>query len=234
MDPPTFVSLCSSLHSTSSPRKKTNTARLLLSQISSLSAEALSLFQGNSRLEAELAKEDVKISLLIKNRIRLEDALAVRAGGGGEGEGGGSNSSSSSSSGGRGPLESSKMRTAYGELFFLLQRRPVYLSRLIRDTPISQIDQLLHVIMFNIYSPWEPIEENLLLSLFRLVLAAEIEGAPQFGSLLRSNTPITRCMTMYTKRALGRVYVTETLQEVVRGVVSEVGQSGEVRGEGGR
>ncbi len=59
-------------------------------------------------------------------------------------------------------------------------------------------------------------DEYVLLSFFEKSLRLEIESALDLGSLLRSNTAITRMMTAYTRRLSGREYLREVLAEKVK------------------
>ena len=89
-----------------------------------------------------------------------------------------------------------KKKQGYGNLFFLLQTEPRLLAHLIRSLTLSEIDTLLQTVMFTLYgNQYDNREEHLLLTMFQSVLKSDIDGATDFGSLLRANTPVSRMMT---------------------------------------
>src|SRR5690606_13784667 len=92
----------------------------------------------------------------------------------------------------------------YGNLFFLLQSEPRHIAALCRLVTMAEIDQLLQTVMFTIYgNQYESREEHLLLTMFQSVLSAQFDSTPEYSSLLRANTPVSRMMTTYTRRGPG-------------------------------
>ncbi|KAI7905507.1 Rho GTPase activation protein [Cokeromyces recurvatus] len=85
--------------------------------------------------------------------------------------------------------------------------------------PDNQIDALLQTVMFTLYgNQYESREENLLLTMFQNVLAAQFESTMDFGSSLRANTPASRMLTTYTRRGPGQSY----LKSVLSGKINEL------------
>ncbi|KAI8647885.1 putative ras GTPase-activating protein sar1 [Parasitella parasitica] len=110
----------------------------------------------------------------------------------------------------------------YGNLFFLLQSEPRYIASLCRLVNLSEIDTLLQTVMFTLYgNQYESREENLLLTMFQNVLAAQFEGATEFGSLLRANTPVSRMLTTYTRRGPGQTYLKAVLSKKINELIDQ-------------
>ncbi|KAL9549570.1 hypothetical protein MBANPS3_005136 [Mucor bainieri] len=110
----------------------------------------------------------------------------------------------------------------YGNLFFLLQSEPRYIASLCRLVNLSEIDTLLQTVMFTLYgNQYESREENLLLTMFQNVLAAQFEAATEFGSLLRANTPVSRMLTTYTRRGPGQSYLKSVLSKSINQLIDQ-------------
>jgi Ras GTPase-activating-like protein IQGAP2/3 len=87
---------------------------------------------------------------------------------------------------------------------------------------MAEIDSLLQTVMFTIYgNQYESREEHLLLTMFQVcgsshpncskltlslqsVLTYQFDNTPEYSSLLRANTPVSRMMTTYTRRGPGQ------------------------------
>src|SRR4051794_8895200 len=54
---------------------------------------------------------------------------------------------------------------------------------------------------------------------FQSVLSAQFENTPEYSSLLRANTPVSRMMTTYTRRGPGQSYLKVVLQERINSLV---------------
>lgn len=99
---------------------------------------------------------------------------------------------------------------------------------------MAEIDQLLQTVMFTIYgNQYESREEHLLLTMFQVkhnhhlwvfshadtlhksVLTYQFDHTPEYSSLLRANTPVSRMMTTYTRRGPGQGYLKTVLSEEI-------------------
>ncbi|KAI9012081.1 Rho GTPase activation protein [Phycomyces nitens] len=108
----------------------------------------------------------------------------------------------------------------YGNLFYLLQSEPRHIATLCRLVSLSEIDSLLQTVMFTLYgNQYESREEHLLLTMFQNVLAWQFETTPEFSSLLRANTPVSRMMTTYTRRGPGQSYLKSLLSERINELI---------------
>ncbi len=108
----------------------------------------------------------------------------------------------------------------YGNLFFLLQSEPRHIAHLCRLVTMAEIDQLLQTVMFTIYgNQYESREEHLLLTMFQSVLTYQFDNTPDYSSLLRANTPVSRMMTTYTRRGPGQSYLKSVLANRINSLI---------------
>ena len=108
----------------------------------------------------------------------------------------------------------------YGNLLFLLQSEPKHIAHLCRLVSMAEIDSLLQTVMFTIYgNQYESREEHLLLTMFQSVLTYQFDNTPEYSSLLRQNTPVSRMMTTYTRRGPGQSYLKTVLADKINDLV---------------
>ena len=87
---------------------------------------------------------------------------------------------------------------------------------------MAEIDSLLQTVMFTIYgNQYENREENLLLTMFQSVLTYQFDNTPEYSSLLRANTPVSRMMTTYTRRGPGQSYLKEVLCAQINSLIEQ-------------
>lgn len=85
---------------------------------------------------------------------------------------------------------------------------------------MTEIDSLLQTVMFTIYgNQYESREEHLLLTMFQSVLTYQFDNTPEYSSLLRANTPVSRMMTTYTRRGPGQSYLKVVLQDKINSLI---------------
>jgi Ras GTPase-activating-like protein IQGAP2/3 len=108
----------------------------------------------------------------------------------------------------------------YGNLLFLLQSEPRHIAHLCRLVSMSEIDSLLQTVMFTLYgNQYESREEHLLLTMFQSVLTYQFDNTPEYSSLLRQNTPVSRMMTTYTRRGPGQSYLKTVLADQINSLI---------------
>ena len=108
----------------------------------------------------------------------------------------------------------------YGNLLFMLQSEPRHIAHLCRLVTMAEIDSLLQTVMFTIYgNQYESREEHLLLTMFQSVLTYQFDHTPEYSSLLRQNTPVSRMMTTYTRRGPGQSYLKDILAEKINSLI---------------
>ncbi|KAK1451399.1 GTPase-activator protein for Ras-like GTPase [Colletotrichum melonis] len=151
--------------------------RELKSKISSQSKK-------NFVLEKDVRYLDSRIALLIQNRMALEEQNEVAS------------HLEDATDMQEGAFPNDDKTQKYGNLMFLLQSEPRHIAHLCRLVSMSEIDSLLQTVMFTIYgNQYESREEHLLLTMFQFVLTYQFDNTPEYSSLLRANTPVSRMMT---------------------------------------
>ncbi|CAZ83682.1 unnamed protein product [Tuber melanosporum] len=177
------------------------TLRDLKSRISSQSKK-------NFVLEKDVRYLDSRIALLIQNRMALEEQNEVAS------------HFDESSELQEGTFPDDRKTQQYGNLFFLLQSEPRHIAALCRLVNMAEIDSLLQTVMFTIYgNQYESREEHLLLTMFQSVLSAQFDTTPEYSSLLRANTPVSRMMTTYTRRGPGQSYLKVVLAKQINNLI---------------
>ncbi|KAL2826982.1 putative GTPase activating protein Sar1 [Aspergillus cavernicola] len=175
--------------------------RELKSKISSQSKK-------NFVLEKDVRYLDSRIALLIQNRMALEEQNEV------------ANRLDDTVDPQEGFFPNDDKTQKYGNLLFLLQSEPRHIAHLCRLVSMSEIDSLLQTVMFTIYgNQYESREEHLLLTMFQSVLTYQFDNTPEYSSLLRQNTPVSRMMTTYTRRGPGQSYLKQVLADQINSLI---------------
>ncbi|KAJ4346523.1 RasGAP protein [Didymosphaeria variabile] len=175
--------------------------RELKSKISSQSKK-------NFVLEKDVRYLDSRIALLIQNRMALEEQNEVAS------------HLDDATELQEGFFPNDEKTQKYGNLLFLLQSEPRHVAHLCRLVSMAEIDALLQTVMFTIYgNQYESREEHLLLTMFQSVLTYQFDNTPDYSSLLRANTPVSRMMTTYTRRGPGQSYLKVVLQDSINSLI---------------
>ncbi|KAL1961260.1 hypothetical protein VTO42DRAFT_3206 [Malbranchea cinnamomea] len=162
----------------------------------------------NFVLEKDVRYLDSRIALLIQNRMALEEQNEV------------ANHLDGDADVQEGVFPDDAKTQKYGNLLFLLQSEPRHIAHLCRLVSMSEIDSLLQTVMFTIYgNQYESREEHLLLTMFQSVLTYQFDNTPEYSSLLRQNTPVSRMMTTYTRRGPGQAYLKHVLAEQINNLI---------------
>ncbi|KAI8977274.1 Rho GTPase activation protein [Mycotypha africana] len=175
-----------------------------------LKADISAQSKNNFLLEKDVRFLDSRIALLIQNRMAVDDQNDIS-----------SQLDDHDERNMEHHLDDRKLQH-YSHLFFLLQNEPGYIASLCRLVNLSEIDTLLQTVMFTLYgNQYESREENLLLTMFQNVLAAQFESTVEFGSLLRANTPVSRMLMTYTRRGPGQSYLKSVLSEKINELIEK-------------
>ncbi|KAJ2897668.1 GTPase-activating protein [Zalerion maritima] len=175
--------------------------RELKSRISSQSKK-------NFVLEKDVRYLDSRIALLIQNRMALEDREEAY------------NRLDDATEVQEGSFPNDDKTQKYGNLLFLLQSEPKHIAQLCRLVSMQEIDALLQTVMFTIYgNQYESREEHLLLTMFQSVLTFQFDNTPEYSSLLRANTPVSRMMTTYTRRGPGQSFLKSVLADRINSLI---------------
>nr|KMM64499.1 ras-GAP [Coccidioides posadasii RMSCC 3488] len=162
----------------------------------------------NFVLEKDVRYLDSRIALLIQNRMALEEQNEVAS------------HLDDSAELQEGVFPNDDKTQKYGNLLFLLQSEPRHIAHLCRLVSMAEIDSLLQTVMFTIYgNQYESREEHLLLTMFQSVLTYQFDNTPEYSSLLRQNTPVSRMMTTYTRRGPGQAYLKQVLADQINSLI---------------
>ncbi|KAF2102011.1 Rho GTPase activation protein [Rhizodiscina lignyota] len=173
-----------------------------------LKARISSQSKKNFVLEKDVRYLDSRIALLIQNRMALEEREEV------------ADHLEQNAEVQEGFFPNDEKTQKYGNLLFLLQSEPRYIAHLCRLVSMAEIDALLQTVMFTIYgNQYESREEHLLLTMFQSVLTYQFDNTPDYSSLLRANTPVSRMMTTYTRRGPGQSYLKVTLADRINSLI---------------
>ncbi|RKP07724.1 hypothetical protein THASP1DRAFT_30466 [Thamnocephalis sphaerospora] len=192
-------------------------------ELERLRQQAVKKIRENSQAESILADLDIKIALLVRNRISLEEVikaskrqykiesdtqLAHRM----------LNSLDKDS---RHKLE------CYQQLFYLLQTRPDYLGRLLFIMNQRGTDEwakkFIETVVLSLFGfAQNQREEYLLLKLFQTAINIEIESIHEVSEFLRGNPVFIKLAIHYNRGAKERKYLRDLLQPLIREVVENV------------
>ncbi|KAM3500225.1 hypothetical protein MY10362_006587 [Beauveria mimosiformis] len=184
----------------------------------------------NEMLEQYIDQLDIKIALLVKNKITLDEVVSHQHNyGGGSSMGMLANSSISSSNqfdlkalnkGSRKKLES------YQQLFFCLQTQPQYLARLFKHlreqgTPDSESKRIELLIMAMFGYAQKRREEYYLLKLIARSIREEIEGNRSLQEYCRGTFFWSKLLANYTRSPRDRKFLRGLLGPLVRDNIVE-------------
>jgi len=190
-------------------------------ELEKLRQQVMSDIRTNNKLETDLNQMDIKIGLLVKNRITLQDVMTqhrslkqYRQG---------STSSLGNHSRGLKALsKSSRQRLeAYQHLFYLLQTSPSYLARLIFAMPQSKTSKFMESVILTLYNyASNQREEYLLLRLFKTALQEEISSkVEKLGDIVTGNPMVVKMIVSFNRNARGGQ---SSLRELLNPLVTEV------------
>ena len=183
----------------------------------------------NEMLEQYIDQLDIKIALLVKNKITLDEVVKHQHNYGGHSMGLLANSSISS--GNQFDLKalnksSRKKLESYQQLFFSLQTQPQYLARLCRHirekgTAEKECKRIELLIMSLFGYAQKRREEYYLLKLIARSIREEVEGSRSIQDYLRGNFFWTRLLSNYTRSPRDRKYLRDLLGPLIRDNIVE-------------
>ena len=183
----------------------------------------------NEMLEQYIDQLDIKIALLVKNKITLDEVVSHQHNFGGHTMGLLANSSMSS--GNQFDLKalnksSRKKLESYQQLFFNLQTQPQYLARLFRHvreqgTAEKECKRIELLIMSLFGYAQKRREEYYLLKLIARSIKEEVEGARSIQDYLRGNFFWTKLLANYTRSPRDRKYLRDLLGPLIRDNIVE-------------
>ncbi|XP_061461823.1 ras GTPase-activating-like protein IQGAP3 isoform X2 [Rhineura floridana] len=181
--------------------------------------------RSNQQLETDLNLMDIKIGLLVKNRITLQEVVSHCKKLTKKNKEQLSDLMGRSKEQGLKALSKEKRKTleAYQHLFYQLQTHPVYLARLIMQMPQNKSTKFMESVVFTLYNYASNAREAyLLLQLFRSALQEEIKSkVDQIRDILTGNPTVIRLVVSFYRNARGQ----NALRQILEGPVQEVLQN---------
>ncbi|NWX42344.1 IQGA1 protein, partial [Steatornis caripensis] len=195
-------------------------------ELMKLREEVVTLIRSNQQLENDLNLMDIKIGLLVKNKITLQDVV--------------SHSKKltkknkeqlsdmmmlNKQRGGLKALSKEKREKleAYQHLFYLLQTNPTYLAKLIFQMPQNKSTKFMDSVIFTLYNyASNQREEYLLLRLFQTALQEEIKSkVDQIHEIVTGNPTVIKMVVSFNRGARGQNALRQILAPVVKEIIED-------------
>ncbi|NXO20142.1 IQGA1 protein, partial [Cisticola juncidis] len=195
-------------------------------ELMKLREEVVTLIRSNQQLENDLNLMDIKIGLLVKNKITLQDVV--------------SHSKKltkknkeqlsdmmmlNKQRGGLKALSKEKREKleAYQHLFYLLQTNPTYLAKLIFQMPQNKSTKFMDSVIFTLYNyASNQREEYLLLRLFQTALQEEIKSkVDQIHEIVTGNPTVIKMVVSFNRGARGQNALRQILAPVVKETIDD-------------
>ncbi|KAI8623751.1 hypothetical protein F5Y19DRAFT_348953 [Xylariaceae sp. FL1651] len=183
----------------------------------------------NEMLEQYIDQLDIKIALLVKNKITLDEVVKHQSNYGGHA--GSLLANASISSGNQFDLKalnksSRKKLDSYQQLFFNLQTQPQYLARLFRrireqGTAENECKRIEHLIMGLFGYAQKTREEYYLLKLIARSIREEVDACSSIQDYLRGNFFWSKLLSTYSRSPRDRKYLRELLGPLIRDNIIE-------------
>lgn len=195
-------------------------------EVMKLREEVVTLLRSNQQLENDLNLMDIKIGLLVKNKITLQDVV--------------SHSKKltkknkeqlsdmmalNKQKGGLKALSKEKREKleAYQHLFYLLQTNPTYLAKLIFQMPQNKSTKFMDSVIFTLYNyASNQREEYLLLRLFKTALQEEIKSkVDMIQEIVTGNPTVIKMVVSFNRGARGQNALRQILSPVVKEIMDD-------------
>uniref|UniRef100_A0A8V5H6M7 Uncharacterized protein n=1 Tax=Melopsittacus undulatus TaxID=13146 RepID=A0A8V5H6M7_MELUD len=195
-------------------------------ELMKLREEVVTLIRSNQQQENDLNLMDIKIGLLVKNKITLQDVV--------------SHSKKltkknkeqlsdmmmlNKQRGGLKALSKEKREKleAYQHLFYLLQTNPTYLAKLIFQMPQNKSTKFMDSVIFTLYNyASNQREEYLLLRLFQTALQEEIKSkVDQIHEIVTGNPTVIKMVVSFNRGARGQNALRQILAPVVKEIIDD-------------
>ncbi|NWZ45088.1 IQGA3 protein, partial [Brachypodius atriceps] len=192
------------------------------SEVLRLQEEVVKRIRASQQLESDLDLMDIKIGLLVKNRITLQEVVSHCKKLTKKNREQLSEMMSMDKQKGLKSLSKEKRQKleAYQHLFYLLQTQPVYLARLIFQMPQNKSTKFMESVIFTLYNyASNPREAYLLLQLFKAALQEEIRSkVDHVHDILTGNATVIRLVVSFYRNVRGQ----NALRHILAGPVQEV------------
>ncbi|XP_055454336.1 ras GTPase-activating-like protein IQGAP2 [Psammomys obesus] len=193
-------------------------------EVARLREEVVTKIRANQQLEKDLNLMDIKIGLLVKNRITLEDVISHRKKLNKK-KGGELETLNNTDNQGIKSLSRERRKTleSYQQLFYLLQTKPSYLAKLIFQMPQNKSTKFMDTVIFTLYNyASNQREEYLLLKLFKTALEEEIKSkVDQVQDIVTGNPTVIKMVVSFNRGARGQNTLRQLLAPVVKEIIED-------------
>ncbi|XP_038639978.1 ras GTPase-activating-like protein IQGAP1 [Scyliorhinus canicula] len=191
-----------------------------------LREEVVTRIRSNQQLENDLNMMDIKIGLLVKNKITLQEVVSHSKKLTRKNKGQLSDMMQiNKQKGGLKALSKEKRMKleAYQNLFYLLQTNPTYLAKLIFQMPQNKSTKFMDSVIFTLYNyASNQREEYLLLKLFKTALQEEIKSkVDQLHEIITGNPTVIKMVVSFNRGARGQNALRQILAPVVKEIIEE-------------
>uniref|UniRef100_A0A8C1K185 IQ motif containing GTPase activating protein 1 n=1 Tax=Cyprinus carpio TaxID=7962 RepID=A0A8C1K185_CYPCA len=191
-----------------------------------LREEVITNIRSNQQLENDLNLMDIKIGLLVKNKITLQEVVSHSKKLTKKNKGELSNlMMMNKQKGGLKALSKEKREKleAYQFLFYLLQTNPTYLAKLIFQMPQNKSTKFMDSVIFTLYNyASNQREEYLLLNLFKTALQEEIKSkVDHIQEIVTGNPTVIKMVVSFNRGARGQNALRQILAPVVKEIMDD-------------
>uniref|UniRef100_UPI00398EFC8F ras GTPase-activating-like protein IQGAP2 n=1 Tax=Pristiophorus japonicus TaxID=55135 RepID=UPI00398EFC8F len=193
-------------------------------EVTRLREEVVTKIRSNQQLEKDLNLMDIKIGLLVKNRITLQDVISHSKKMDKKNKGQAVEVISGDKQGLKSlSKEKRKKLEAYQHLFYLLQTNPAYLAKLIFQMPQNKSTKFMDTVIFTLYNyASNQREEYLLLKLFKTALEEEIKSkVDQVQDIVTGNPTVIKMVVTFNRGARGQNALRQLLAPVVKEIMED-------------
>ncbi|XP_078105764.1 ras GTPase-activating-like protein IQGAP2 [Sander vitreus] len=194
-------------------------------EVTRLREEVVTNIRSNQQMEKDLNLMDIKIGLLVKNRITLQDVVSHNKKMKNKKNKASKEDLTTGDRLGIKGLSKGKRRKleAYQHLFYLLQTNPPYLAKLIFQMPQNKSTKFMDTVVFTLYNyASNQREEYLLLKLFKTALEEEINSkVDQIQDIVTGNPTVIKMVVSFNRGARGHNTLRQLLAPVVKDIIED-------------
>lgn len=193
--------------------------------VTRLREEVVTNIRANQQMEKDLNLMDIKIGLLVKNRITLQDVVShSKKMKSKKNKTSKEDLAMGEKQGIKGlSKEKRKKLEAYQHLFYLLQTNPSYLAKLIFQMPQNKSTKFMDTVIFTLYNyASNQREEYLLLKLFESALREEIKSkVDHIQEIVTGNPTVIKMVLSFYRGARGQNALRQLLGPVVKEIIED-------------
>ncbi|XP_077417790.1 ras GTPase-activating-like protein IQGAP2 [Vanacampus margaritifer] len=193
-------------------------------EVTRLKEEVVTKIRSNQQMEQDLNLMDIKIGLLVKNRITLQDVVTHNKTMKNMKSQSHDDLATADKLGIKGLSKGKRKKLeAYQHLFYLLQTNPSYLAKLIFQMPQNKSTKFMDTVIFTLYNyASNQREEYLLLKLFKTALDEEIRSkVDQIQDIVTGNPTVIKMVVSFNRGARGHNTLRQLLSPVIKDIIDD-------------